>query len=135
MFPDTTNFMHSTFWLAHPEYWRVPGSTSGWTDRAFDYAIPAVREHHMAFVRELLARYDADGLELDWMRFGYHFKPGHEEEGRAHSDCLHARRARIGQRLGRQAWASHQGQRPRAGPSRRRHRAWHGRIDLGSRGA
>ena len=44
---------------------------------------PEVREHHMEFVRELLERYDPDGLELDWMRFGYHFKPGHEAEGRA----------------------------------------------------
>lgn len=81
---DPTNFMHATFWVAHPEYWRVPGSTSGsWIDRAMDYAIPEVREHHMSFIRELLERYDPDGLELDWMRFGYHFKPGHEQEGAA----------------------------------------------------
>ncbi len=79
---DTTNFMHSTFWLEHPEYWRVPGSTSGWTDRALDYGIPEVRAHAMKLVQELIDRYDADGLELDWMRFGYHFKPGQEEEGR-----------------------------------------------------
>lgn len=79
---DPTNFMHSTFWVNHPEYWRVPGSTSGWVERALDYAIPEVREHNLKFIRELLERYDADGLELDWMRFGYHFKPGHEEEGR-----------------------------------------------------
>ena len=78
---DPTNFMHSTFWVEHPEYWRVPGSTGSWIDRAFDYGIPEVREHHMKFIRELLERYDPDGLELDWMRFGYHFRPGHEKEG------------------------------------------------------
>ena len=82
---DVTNeksFMHSTFWLEHPEYWRVPGSTSGsWTDRALDYGVPEVREHAVAFVRELLDRYDPDGLELDWMRFGWHFKPGEEAQG------------------------------------------------------
>ena len=79
---DIKSYMHSTFWVNHPEYWRVPGSASGsWIDRALDYAIPEVREHHMAFIRELLERYDPDGLELDWMRFGYHFKPGHETEG------------------------------------------------------
>lgn len=78
---DTTNFMHSTFWLKHPDYWRVPESTGAWTDRALDYGIPEVREHHMAFIRELLERYDPDGLELDWMRFGYHFKPGQEQQG------------------------------------------------------
>lgn len=77
------NFMHSTFWVNHPEYWRVPGSTGSWVDRAFNYAIPEVREHHMALIRELLERYDADGIELDWMRFGYHFAPGEEEAGRA----------------------------------------------------
>ena len=74
------NFMHSTFWVEHPEYWRVPGG-AGWTDRALDYAVPEVREHNMAFIRELLERYDPDGLELDWMRFGYHFAPGKEAEG------------------------------------------------------
>jgi hypothetical protein len=78
---DVDCYIHNSFWREHPDYWRVPGSTSGWTDRAFDYAIPEVRDHHMAFVRELLERYDPDGLELDWMRFGYHFKPGHEAEG------------------------------------------------------
>ncbi len=37
----------------------------------------------MAFVRELLARYDPDGLELDWMRFPNHLTPGKaREEGR-----------------------------------------------------
>ena len=35
----------------------------------------------MAFVRELVSRYDMDGLELDWMRLGQHFKPGSEAEG------------------------------------------------------
>jgi len=79
--PTPTNFMHSTFWVNHPEYWRVPGSTTGWVDRAFDYGIAEVRDHHMGFIRELLERYDPDGLELDWMRFGYHFKPGQGQEG------------------------------------------------------
>lgn len=78
---DPDSYIHGSFWRDHPEYWRVPGSTGGWVDRAFDYGIPEVREHHMALVRELLERYDPDGLELDWMRFGYHLKPGHEAEG------------------------------------------------------
>ncbi len=76
------SYIHGSFWVKHPDYWRVPGSTGAWVDRAFDYGIPEVREYHMRFVRELLERYDPDGLELDWMRFGYHFKPGHEAEGR-----------------------------------------------------
>ena len=79
--PNVKSFMHSTFWLEHPEYWRVPENSGGWTERALDYGVPAVREHAMSFVRELLERYDPDGLELDWMRFGWHFKPGEEAQG------------------------------------------------------
>ncbi len=79
---DVDNYIHSSFWRKHPDYWRVPGG-KGWTDRALDYGIPEVREHAMAYVRELLERYDPDGIELDWMRFGYHFRPGKEAEGKA----------------------------------------------------
>jgi len=78
---DLDNFMHSTFWKEHPQYWRVPGSPRSYRDRALDYGIAAVREHNMALIRELLERYDPDGIELDWMRFGFHFRPGHEAEG------------------------------------------------------
>lgn len=77
---DVDNYIHSSFWRKHPEYWRVPGG-KGWTDRALDFGLPEVREHAMAYVRELLERYDPDGIELDWMRFGYHFRPGKEAEG------------------------------------------------------
>jgi hypothetical protein len=78
---ETENFMHSSFWRNHPEFWRVPnGSASPWVNRAMNYAHAEVREHQMAFVRELLERYDPDGLELDWMRFGYHLTPGRERE-------------------------------------------------------
>ncbi len=77
--PD--NFMHSSFWRSHPEFWRVPnGAASPWQNRAMNYAHSDVREHQGAFVRELLERYDPDGLELDWMRFGYHLTPGRERE-------------------------------------------------------
>ena len=80
---DSTNYMHSTFWVNHPEFRRVPENPQSWQDRALDFTHPEVREHAMSFVRELLDRYDADGLELDWMRFPYHLAPGQEEAGRA----------------------------------------------------
>ena len=70
------------FWRKHPEYWRVPWRFDSWRHRAFDYGRKEVRDYHMLLVRELVERYDMDGLELDWMRFGYHFRPGHEEAGR-----------------------------------------------------
>lgn len=77
---DVDNYIHSSFWRTHPDCWRVPGGRS-WTDRALDYGRREVREHAMTLIRELLERYDPDGLELDWMRFGYHFQPGSEAEG------------------------------------------------------
>jgi hypothetical protein len=78
---DERSFIHSEFWRSNPQLRRVPYRFAEWTDRAFDYAHPEVRVHHMALIRELAERYDFDGLELDWMRFGFHFRPGHEREG------------------------------------------------------
>jgi len=80
---EPENFMHSTFWRSHPEFRRVPGgSATPWVNQALNYVHPEVREHNLAFVRELLERYDPDGLELDWMRFGFHLTPGREAEER-----------------------------------------------------
>ena len=78
---DENNFLHSDFWRQNPQFRRVNYRFAEWTDRALDYGRPEVREYNLALVRELAARYDFDGLELDWMRFGYHFRPGHEQEG------------------------------------------------------
>ncbi len=78
---DQRSYIHSEFWRGNPQLRRVQYRFGGLTDRAFDYAKPEVRAHHMALIRELAERYDFDGLELDWMRFGYHFRPGHEAEG------------------------------------------------------
>ncbi len=79
--PDS--FMHSDFWKRHPEYRRVPyRKMIRWPDAALDYGQREVREYSLALIREYLERYDIDGLELDWMRFGYHFRPGAEEQGR-----------------------------------------------------
>jgi hypothetical protein len=80
---DDACFMHSDFWRRHPEYRRVPYRFAGWPDRALDYGRAEVRAHHLKFIRELAECYDFDGLELDWMRFGYHFRPGHEAAGAA----------------------------------------------------
>ena len=75
------NFMHSSFWRAHPELRRLPGGPpQPWTNHALNYAHAAVRTHQMDFVRELLERYAPDGLELDWMRFSRHLTPGRERE-------------------------------------------------------
>lgn len=78
---DVTNYMHSSFWVNHPELWRVPNDTTKtWTNRALNYKHEAVRKHATDFLAVLFERYDFDGIELDWMRFGYHLTPGHESE-------------------------------------------------------
>jgi hypothetical protein len=63
---------HSTFWKQHPEYrivtYRDP---LGWHEYSLDFTHPEVREHYLRFFRELFERFDMDGIELDWMRFGH----------------------------------------------------------------
>ena len=80
---------HSTFWLKHPEFRRVPDAIvkngGDWTKWALDYSHPEVRAYSLAFVKELLGRYDVDGIECDWMRFPEHLPPGREVE---FSGCL-----------------------------------------------
>ncbi|MBI2302644.1 MAG: hypothetical protein HYU66_27375 [Armatimonadetes bacterium] len=51
--------------------------------RALDWTRPEVRDHFLALAVELLEGSDLDGLELDWMRFGYHFPVGRELAGGA----------------------------------------------------
>lgn len=74
------------FWKEHPEY-RIdpaapigPKNTCYGRNLGFDYAHAAVRERHLNGLREMLARYDIDGVELDWMRHPYYFRVGHERE-------------------------------------------------------
>jgi hypothetical protein len=78
---DEANFLHSRFWKENPQFRLAPWRFYYGYDRALDYGRPEVREHHMTLIREIAERYDFDGLELDWMRFGYHFRPGYESEG------------------------------------------------------
>ncbi|HPT27921.1 MAG TPA: hypothetical protein PLZ95_16000 [Bryobacteraceae bacterium] len=93
---DPGSYMHSTFWRQHPEYRRMPWRTVDWRDRAFDFAHAEVREYHFRLVEEYCERYDFDGLELDWMRFGFHFRPGREtEDGALLTDFVKRTRALI----------------------------------------
>ncbi len=61
----------SSFWKGHPEY-RV-GGYEGWGKEALNYAVPAVREYFFSWIREIVERYDYNGLEMDFMRFPYYF--------------------------------------------------------------
>ena len=70
-----------TFWKQHPDFRRVPYRFSRWFDRQLDYARPEVRQHYWILLEEIGNRYDLDGLELDFMRFPYHFRIGQELAG------------------------------------------------------
>jgi len=59
----------------------MPARSGNRTDRALDWAHAEVREHYYELIREALEIFDLDGLELDWMRFGYFFGIGRELEG------------------------------------------------------
>jgi len=72
-------YLYSSFWRKHPEYQRGGGD---YYAIALDYAREEVREYNLELIRELLERYDADGLELDWLREPRNFAPGAEAEGR-----------------------------------------------------
>ena len=83
-FSEITNFFrNTTFCRTRRDLWRVPDAPDGdetWAKYALDYAHPEVREYNLAQFREIAERWDADGVEFDWMRFGEHLKPGREVE-------------------------------------------------------
>lgn len=70
-------------WKAHPEWRRATYREERSLEGAFDYARTEVRAHHMKLVAEVLEKWDMDGIELDWLRWGMNFKPGYEAEGKA----------------------------------------------------
>ena len=57
----------SRFYAEHPEY-RIGSNTKSWDERVQNWAMPAVREHKLAFIRELCEGYGIAGFELDFMR-------------------------------------------------------------------
>ncbi len=80
--------LHSSFWKANPQLRRVPYRGEQ-RDKALDYARSEVRAHYFRFLEEICERYDFDTLELDWMRHGFHFRPGFEAEGQKTLDAFH----------------------------------------------
>jgi hypothetical protein len=58
----------SRFYAEHPE-WRIDSEGDDWRGRGLNWAVPEVRDRAFGFVRELCARDDIDGVELDLMRY------------------------------------------------------------------
>ena len=77
---DEDGPMHSDLWKTRHDFWLNTYSGGTLFARQLDYARPEVRQLYMAVVAELLERYDCDGIELDFMRFGNVFRYGHEIE-------------------------------------------------------
>lgn len=70
--------MHSRMWREHPEFRATTYDKGTWSGKALDYAHKEVRDYMVAFIQEVLERYDCDGLELDWSRFPVMLSPGNE---------------------------------------------------------
>jgi hypothetical protein len=79
---DWTINWPSQFWRDRPDLRRAPYRLERSWEGAFDYGKAEVREHHLKLIRELFERYDMFGVEMDWMRWGMIFAPGHEQEGK-----------------------------------------------------
>lgn len=88
----------SKFWKEHPE-WRIGKNgdplsqvyldilgprtspvVAGWLPGGLNFAIPEVREHRLAQMREMCERFNIDGLDLDFQRFPMYFKLGEEKK-------------------------------------------------------
>lgn len=75
------SLMMSSFYLEHPEY-RIRHMSP---EPALDFAQEPVRRKMVEFIAEVLERYPAESLELDWMRHPPYFDSG---KGREHCGCL-----------------------------------------------
>ena len=92
------SFLFSRFWKEHPE-WHIgnPGDplppiyqdilgvntspiVGTWLPAGLNFAVPEVRAHRLAQLRECCERFPVDGLELDFQRFPIYFKPGEESK-------------------------------------------------------
>lgn len=104
-FADVTNyFRNTTFCRSRKDLW-VEQNPTNWAGHALDYAKLEVRDYNLKQVREICRRWDADGIELDWMRSPPHFRAN---EGRANAAVLtafmrevRAETERVGRQRGR----------------------------------
>ncbi|MFO7610892.1 MAG: hypothetical protein R6W99_00170, partial [Clostridia bacterium] len=79
---DVNAPIHSSFYKQNLDYRRSMYRDEKWEDRQLNYLLDEVQDYHFNLVLDYFEKYDFDGLELDWMRFGNHFPAGYEDEGR-----------------------------------------------------
>lgn len=70
------SWLVSDFWRENQDkrLWEVQDGF-GYYNAPLDYSYPEVRDQKTAVVREILERYDIDGIELDFIRNPYAFQP------------------------------------------------------------
>ena len=71
--PYPSSHLFSRFYKEHPQFHLKSLDGRSWGTEALDYAHREVREHFLSLIRELATDYDLEVLELDFMRFPYHF--------------------------------------------------------------
>jgi len=74
-------FRTTTFQRERRDLWRDPEAKEGddiWGAGALDYAHREVRDYMIRHICEVADRWDLDGLEIDWMRFGQNLAQGRE---------------------------------------------------------
>ncbi|NMA43978.1 MAG: hypothetical protein GX946_11455 [Oligosphaeraceae bacterium] len=88
-----------------PEFRIAAYNPGDWHDQSSDYEKPEVRQLFLSIMDDYMETFDADGFEMDWMRFGRFFKHGREivcaplltdmmRHFRAKADEMAARRGR-----------------------------------------
>ena len=80
---DSENWNTPTVRLEHPDAIVAPEEVAagkgGWMAYCLDYSRTEVQEYSLGLVREMVERYEFDGLQLDWMRFPRHLSGSPEE--------------------------------------------------------
>lgn len=79
---DVDDPMHSNFYKNNLSFRRAMYRDQNGEDRQLNYLIKEVRDYHFGILTEYFEKFDFDGIELDWMRFGNHFPVGYEDTGR-----------------------------------------------------
>lgn len=76
--PASEHPLTARFWMEHQDLTinKADPSVKSWPGFLLDFTHREVREYRMAQIRELVDRYAADGLELDFTRHYQYFPPG-----------------------------------------------------------
>ncbi len=71
---------------ARSSSWRSPRPCDSWPTTCVPGALPdfaheEVREHRFQIIKEMIERYDLDGIELDFQRHGFYFRQSRIADG------------------------------------------------------